>query len=264
MKKNVKLEIESYWDGLAGRHKKSSAIDPADTLGYKNAYISHCRNNAMRPFLEQQNEGTVLLDFGCGTGTFLGWLNSEFPHIDSHGVDISVEMLRIACAEHPFLCNKIHHYDGDLLPFDDNSIDVVTTTGVLLYLLTDEHLKKTCQEFYRITTEDGIVISVEQVRNKTTFQPQHWKIQRSPDEIISKFRNAGFDLIEWNPIRQGRFPLIYLVRYGILRESFFRVLAEVEKRRLHKTKLPENDYVDAIFVFKKNRSTQENADPSFS
>lgn len=244
--------IRSFWNELASTRALASAIDPADTLGHKNKYISHCRNEALRPFLKKVGiQDFVLTDIGCGTATFLDWVLHEFPNARAFGLDISMDMLRLASDIYPKLQNSMAIYDGEQTPIRDASVDVVTTAGVLLYRLDDSELDTTARQFHRILKPGGVVLSVEQIRKSRRLFPNQRKVQRSPSELLDSFQRAGFSLKNWHQIRRGRFPLTYLIRYGFVPQRLMPLISRIETRLWEKSPLPVLDYSDAVFAWEK-------------
>jgi SAM-dependent methyltransferase len=63
-----------------------------------------------------------LLDVGAGTGEMAQAIKSFRPNLDISGVDVYIR---------PITFIPVVHYDGNTLPFDDNSFDVVTIVDVL-------------------------------------------------------------------------------------------------------------------------------------
>lgn len=70
-----------------------------------------------------------VLDVGCGTGRGLSWLAQEYPTLELHGIEPSVSMIAIAAKR--LASADIRQGIGERLPFQDESIDVVTATGIM-------------------------------------------------------------------------------------------------------------------------------------
>ena len=68
---------------------------------------------------------TDLLDAGCGTGAMLGMFKKDCPDKNYTGIDLSKKMIETAKKKH---MERVRFVVGDceLLPFADNSFDVVT------------------------------------------------------------------------------------------------------------------------------------------
>jgi SAM-dependent methyltransferase len=253
MKYDKTGNAESYWNKLAVQNHATAAIDPADRLGKKNAYIAHCRNLALASGLKALLPGARVLDYGCGTGTFLSWVSNWRPVLSCFGADFSKEMLHIALKLNPALFGRIIASDGQQLPFRESCFDAICTAGTLVYLLEDQALLSLAKEFRRTLVRDGTVVSVEQIRCRTHHQPIHHKIQRAPAEIIEVFAQAGFELQEWRPIRRGRFPLIYFIRYGMIPIRWHDSIARFEARLWSNFSLPQIDYADALFIWRARK-----------
>ncbi|WP_426413199.1 class I SAM-dependent methyltransferase [Bradyrhizobium ganzhouense] len=75
------------------------------------------------------DEVQSVLDVGCGTGRGLSWLAQEYPTLELHGIEPSVSMIAIAAKR--LASADIRQGIGERLPFQDESIDVVTATGIM-------------------------------------------------------------------------------------------------------------------------------------
>lgn len=110
------------------------------------------------------SEGHRVLDFGCGTGTLLillNELNNSYGsnNVELHGVDIDNNVLAIAQkkiqkqgVEHITLNN----YDGEHLPYSDNSFDVVLSSLVFHHLSSDGKIT-ILKEIKRVLKKDAIL-----------------------------------------------------------------------------------------------------------
>ncbi len=101
-------------------------------------------------------QGLKLLDVGCGTGTTDRYLAPRVRHL--HGVDISEEMLFKASENVPKA--QFSWYDGEKLPFDDETFDVVTAICVLHHVPVSKRFKVIC-EMVRVTRPEGVVAVFE-------------------------------------------------------------------------------------------------------
>jgi SAM-dependent methyltransferase len=97
-----------------------------------------------------------LLDVGCGTGT----TDQELaPRVRSlHGVDISVEMLAKAQQNVPEA--QFSWFDGETLPFDDGTFDVVVAICVLHHVPVPQRLRL-ASEMVRVSRHEGVVAVFE-------------------------------------------------------------------------------------------------------
>jgi ubiquinone/menaquinone biosynthesis C-methylase UbiE len=97
-----------------------------------------------------------LLDVGCGTGTTDRVLASRVRKL--HGVDVSAKMLIEAQQNVPG--GEFSWYDGQKLPFDDETFDVVVAICVLHHVPTSER-SKVISEMVRVVRRKGVVAVFE-------------------------------------------------------------------------------------------------------
>ena len=97
-----------------------------------------------------------VLDVGCGTGTTDRFF---MPRVGSlHGVDVSEEMLANARANVPGA--EFTWYDGEKLPFPDQSFDAVVAICVLHHVPISKRFKF-ISEMVRVARPDGVVAIFE-------------------------------------------------------------------------------------------------------
>ncbi len=101
-------------------------------------------------------QGLNLLDVGCGTGTTDRHLAPRVRTL--HGVDISEEML--AKAKHNIPKANFAWYDGEKLPYDDETFDVVVAICVLHHVPVSKRFK-VVSEMVRVTRPGGVVAVFE-------------------------------------------------------------------------------------------------------
>ncbi len=103
-------------------------------------------------------KGVKLLDYGCGVGT-LG-LGALLRGYDFYGVDIDkwkheFILHKIVQLEYPQEWkNRFNLYEGDKIPFKDESFDIVCAYQVLEHV---NNLKESLSEMLRVCRRDGIV-----------------------------------------------------------------------------------------------------------
>lgn len=73
-----------------------------------------------------------ILDFGCGDGASLSEFKELFPGCQLFGTDVSELSIEIAADMHPDAL--VTPYDGEKLPYDENSFDIVFTSMVFHHI----------------------------------------------------------------------------------------------------------------------------------
>jgi ubiquinone/menaquinone biosynthesis C-methylase UbiE len=101
-------------------------------------------------------QGLNLLDVGCGTGTTARCLVPRVRKL--HGVDVSEEML--VKAERNVPKAKFTWYDGEKLPFSDETFDVAVAICVLHHVPVSKRCK-VVSEMVRVTRPEGVVAVFE-------------------------------------------------------------------------------------------------------
>lgn len=201
--------------------------------------------------------GGKVLDIGCGSGRFLSPLALRNPKVDFIGLDISSEMLSVLGQKvvGKGLDNlKIVEFDANKrLLFPDEEFD-----AVLLYhsLHLIKKRKILAMEIKRITKTNGrlMVATTSHSQLSTMWNYKYFpemlkkEFIRTPDleEVISLFRNQGFDLIkikeiglrkkfrnlkQWSDFLNGK-PISALTFFG---EKELNILLERVYRNLVKT-----------------------------
>ncbi len=101
-------------------------------------------------FIAKRNNTTKILDFGCGSGIFVGELRAQ--GYDSYGLDVSKEAINFGQS---MGVNNLSVIDSDKINFPNNTFEIVLAMDVL------EHLEKpewAISELYRVLSPGGIAI----------------------------------------------------------------------------------------------------------
>lgn len=99
-----------------------------------------------------------VLDFGCGVGRFTGRIARDCKR-EVVGVDISPSMVEMARERNPGIDFRALQ-PGGVLPFADDTFDVVFTSTVLQHI-PDEEFAAACRELKRVLRPGGLVFLFE-------------------------------------------------------------------------------------------------------
>ena len=113
---------DNFYDEVYYRAKEKSSTFSEAVFNAKGREIVFL-NKIFRP-----DEGSVLLDLGCGAGDYLGSLKNR--DIDAWGIDIS-EIAKTSAREKVKKPEQIICADAEKLPFEDEKFDYVTAWGVI-------------------------------------------------------------------------------------------------------------------------------------
>ncbi len=97
-----------------------------------------------------------VLDFGCGSLTLSLMAAEMQPDAQYHAVDVDGKILAIAGEKLKHSQKRIHvmHYDGTVLPYNDNSFDRVVSS-LVFHHLTSKQKENSLKEIHRILKLDG-------------------------------------------------------------------------------------------------------------
>jgi len=229
------------WSQRAEKGFLASGIDPADRKGHKNYYIDLLQKMALEEVLDLKGD-EVVLDFGCGSGRFSYWIAPRVKKVV--GLEITPEMVELAERNRDVENVEFMIYDKIHFPVFSFPFDLILSVGVL-QTMRGEILKRTISKLAQYLKKNGRFLLIEQ----TSDNP---KVERPKvEEYLQAFKESKLECLQYYPIRNGRWWLIYLIRYGIIPKGWFRRIAqyELEKRRREKGFI--RSYKDFLFLLRK-------------
>lgn len=144
--------------------------------------------------------GLDVADVGCGTGRLAPYLSSQ--GLTPHGVDLSPEMVRVACRDHP--AHAFQVADLRALPFEDGSMAGAVAWYSLMYLPPDDR-PGAFGELARVVAPGGHLALAwkagdDQLRRagRTLDLGIEFDIYwHSPAEVERQVVQAGFEVVFW-------------------------------------------------------------------
>jgi SAM-dependent methyltransferase len=229
------------WSQRAEKGFLASGIDPADRRGHKNYYIDLLQKMALEEVLDLKGD-EVVLDFGCGSGRFSYWIAPRVKKVV--GLEITPEMVELAERNRDVENVEFMVYDGIHFPVFPFPFDLILSVGVL-QTMRGEILKRIIFQLARYVKEGGRLCLIEQVSdNPNVGRPK-------VEEYLEAFEDSKLECLQHYPIRNGRWWLIYLIRYGLIPEGWFRRIAVWELMKTRKTKKRISYYRDYLFLIKR-------------
>ncbi len=181
---------ETYWSEVAGRmgsRKKDGEIIAGDDepfYRYKRA-----------KFLEMLNgvpvSGKKVLEVGSGPGGNLLNLSNKNKDVELFGADISQNMVALATENLPDDV-KIVKINGKVLPFEDNSLDIVFTATVLQHNTDEVMLKNIMKEICRVSGKDVYLFE----RTENTITGDELCLGRPVSYFEKIMNDNGFELAD--------------------------------------------------------------------
>lgn len=225
-----------------------SVIDPKDKKGMKNQYIRFIKDLAVERHLPDQD--SLIMDFGCGSGNLSKSFASQKHRI--LGIDISGQQLILAAQGNDPKFSKFVQFDGDTIPMKDQSIKYIISLGVLNYMVNDELMLGSLKELYRVLAERGEMIATAQTRRVDKYYKNEDKLMRPEEDFERLFEQAGFIVEKKEYLRRSRFPLLYLVQFGLIPVSGFKTVSKIDSFFAKCFHRPYFNYVDTLFILRKN------------
>ena len=229
------------WGKRAQKGFLASGIDPADRRGHKNYYIDLLQKMALEEVLELKGDELVL-DFGCGSGRFSYWIAPRVKKVV--GLEITPTMIEVAEENRTAKNVKFMVYDSVHFPVFPYPFDLILSVWVLQYMEM-ERLKRTVSELCRYLKPGGSLYFIEQASNNP-------KIDRlSVKEYLQAFEESKLECLQHYPIRNGRWWMLYLIRYGMIPRGWFHRIAFWELIKNRKTEKNIPYYKDYLFLIKR-------------
>lgn len=229
------------WGEQARKGILASVIDPADPKGHKNYYIDLLQKMALEEVLKLRGDEFVL-DFGCGSGRFSYWIATKVKKVA--GLEMTPEMIDLAEKNRTIENVEFMLYDGVHFPVFPYPFDIILSVWVLQYMEM-ERLKNTVSELGQYLNPGGRVYFIEQASDNP-------KIGRPRvEDYLQAFKDSKLECLQYYPIRNGRWWLLYLIRYGIIPKKFFPAIARKEILRRRGDKQIISYYQDYLFLLQR-------------
>ena len=149
-----------------------------------------------------------ILDFGCGCGRVLQWMDHLAGTSTVHGVDIDARAVRWAQEHLPWARLAVNR-PVPPLEFADGAFDLVYSHSVFTHL-DEEHQDLWLAELRRVTRPGGhLVLSVHGEKALADFEEGSQGAGGLPSEIRDEVVNAGISFINLDSHTGGPWPSGY-------------------------------------------------------
>jgi len=144
--------------------------------------------------------GDSVLDVGCGTGEVTLLAKTRAQNGNVYGIDPAPEMIAVARKKAARKGLDIDYRVGviEALPFDDSSIDVVTSS-LMMHHLPEDLKRRGLAEVYRIIKPGGRLLIADFERPTGSFLnhlflafTRHQGIQKGIEDLQALLKNSGF------------------------------------------------------------------------
>jgi len=179
------VNFENYKDSYQESIQKSIAF-----IGQKLEFFTEVKANQILKIAKEQLGNTKLLnvlDVGCGIGLTDKFLASKFNKLS--GVDVFTGVINKAIQLNPLV--NYQTYDGQKLPFEDGSFDIVFTICVI-QCVPKAQWQNFIEEMKRVVKKGGLIIIFEHNPYNPLTRFVTWRCEL----------NKGLPLIPKNSLRK--------------------------------------------------------------
>jgi len=159
-----------------------------------------------------------ILDFGCGCGRMLIWLDKKKLNSKLYGTDIDKEVISWCCENLKF---ARFHVNDSLPPlhYPNNTFDLIYASAVFIHL-KEEYQSKWLEEFKRILNDKGILVIT--ILSRTAWNYNY---------VANKNDNLEKNGITYVPLITRNFSVTYQTKEYVLDKfsKFFKVLEYIPK-----------------------------------
>lgn len=168
-------------------------------------------------------EARNFLEVGCGTGFVLSALHAHRPALDMTGSELFLEGLLVAKGRLPTV--ELLQMDAKKIPYE-NHFDGLGAFDVLEHVPSDEAV---LAQFHRALSPGGrLILTVPQHQWLWSVNDEyaHHHRRYGRNQICSKVRQAGFQILRTTSFVSLLVPLLYLSRMKRNAQSTFDPLEE--------------------------------------
>ena len=154
-----KKENDNF-DEFASDYREVHTKNVEGLTGKNSEYFSEYKIKEIATYFDTDSDISIL-DLGCGDGISSKFFVSEFKHCSYSGIDISEESVKIAKEKYNSVKNaSFSVYDGEKIPFEENSFDLVFIACVMHHISTNYHAN-IINECKRVLKKNGKLIIFE-------------------------------------------------------------------------------------------------------
>jgi ubiquinone/menaquinone biosynthesis C-methylase UbiE len=157
----------SQYAGVAQRYRTSS----------RRSFAADCYRDLLLNWAGLSDRYSVIVDIGCGEGTFTDFLQDTFPSAGTIvGIDASDDMIRLARNDYPTIDFRVEDMSSLSLP--DAAADLVCSRFAVHY---SDDLDHTLAEIGRVTMAGGVFVFEDAHPFYATFLKSSLDYERKED-----------------------------------------------------------------------------------
>ncbi|MGV6825999.1 MAG: class I SAM-dependent methyltransferase [bacterium] len=216
-----------------------NVFDPNDKLGKKSRYITLLHDIALSRYMPD-GHGELAVDVGCGYGRLTPLLKNK--GWKAMGIDPTESFIEYAKEHFPGPEYRIGQLPD--LPLEMESVHLMLMQNILR-ALKEYGILDVVTGVGKFVAPGGKIVVVDNIRDGHSAY-------LAEAELVSLIEGEGFELINRVPIRAARSWMIYLIRYGLIPEKYFKSIALRELNRMSvRKRRPRLQYYNVMFEFCK-------------
>ncbi len=228
----------------AGLDPLRAVLDEGDEKGLKNSWVDFVERCVLRRALAGL-EIRVAVDLGCGVGRLTGLLAEHAARVVA--LDASADLLGAARSRGLPAGTSAVRADLRSLPVRDRSVDLVSTSNVLIHMVEDADLSAAALEVARILVPGGRALVMEHLVPGDRTEKREGIAYRCLGDLTAAFAGAGLRLAEERVIRKSPSRVLHWVLLGRVPRPFWGAAARMESLLALRGRVAP-DYRDHLLV----------------
>jgi SAM-dependent methyltransferase len=167
----------AYWSKVGGDLKRRGSL----VAGDENPFLTYKREKFLSKFLSSIDfRDRVVLELGQGPGGNLKYIAERSRAKKLLGVDISETMRELASQNLRAFGDlvELHHINGRVLPFADQTVDLSYTVTVLHHVTEEAMFLSLVKELCRVTREE--IVIMEDIGSEVAVKAASWGARSTP------------------------------------------------------------------------------------
>lgn len=158
MIKNSEEKSKAEFDDFIEDYRKEQSQHLSIAGEDSEFFAKYKTHHLATSYPEMLGKNINILDFGCGDGLMTFYISKYFNNAKIFGTDISLESLKVAqmqCSSATF-----EHMEKNIIPFSDQTFDIVVSAGVFHHIPFEEHAHF-IEEINRVLKPGGVAVYFE-------------------------------------------------------------------------------------------------------
>jgi len=191
--------MREYWEERHGHEPSLSTVGWMGLGPSFNDWMYRVRRLIfLRTAKPLVHDSMSVLDVGAGSGFYID-LWSKLGAEQIAGADLTDTSVAYLRKRYPSCTFQRCDVSDAIVPFPNNSYDVISAMDVLFHITDDERYARSFVNFYRLLRPGGALLFTDNFLHGQTLRAER-QVSRSLKEIETVVRAAGFSVIDRRPL----------------------------------------------------------------